>query len=319
MKKWLLLPLLVAVSLFATAQEDDLMNLLDEVTEEDAPKKEKVTSFFKATRIINNHSVKLPDKGEMMFIVAHRFGRVNSGWREFFGIDQADMRLGFEYGATDWMSIGIGRSSFEKTYDGYVRFRLLQQTKVEGKVGIPVTIVWKSLIGINSFQELPDQPLNAVNRVSYAHQLMIARKFTDNFTFQIMPTFVHYNLVQSPEQDNDTWAIGFGGRYLITNRMSINAEYFQLMPGHAFDNNAGSLSVGIDIETGGHVFQIMVTNSVGMLEQFYIPRNQGWWWDGNVHLGFNTNRVFTLIDYNKRQKKKARKQQEKELAPVEGN
>ena len=277
--------------------QDDLLQLLDETGGE--PKTEYTSSTFKAVRIVNSHSVELPAKKNLQFVIQHRFGRVDEGWRNFFGIDNADMRIGMEYGIFDWWGAGWGRSSVGGTFDFYTRFKMLKQSK--GAKRIPLTMVWYSNMGIIS-KEQPDE-VDAVHRLSYAHQLLVARKFTRDFSFQIMPTYTHENLVPSPNDKNDIFSIGFGARYLVSRSVGLNLEYFQpVTKREDGELYVGSLSFGIDIETGGHVFQVTVTNSTGMIEQLYIPYNTEYWWDKEIRLGFNINRNITFRTKGKTKK-----------------
>lgn len=290
--------------------QDDLMDLLEEQEE---PETEYTYATFKSTRIITSRSVELPAPGELQFVIAHRFGTVNSGWRDFFGLDNANIRFGVEYGATDWLSVGWGRSNVEKFYDAYAKFKFLRQST--GKRKMPISAVLYTSIGITSAEWAdPDRDNLFTSRLSYATQLMIARKFNRIFSLQIMPTWVHRNLVTSKDDKNDIFAIGAGARTMITKSVSINVEYFYLIPDQVKSIDAQStLSIGVDIETGGHVFQIMATNSVGMVEQFYVPKTTDNFFKGDIHIGFNINRMFTLADYDKMKKRKEKKklQQEK--------
>ena len=278
--------------------QEDLLQLLDDELSKNGLETEYVANTFKAVRLINSHTVELPAKNNLQFVIQHRFGRLDEGWRNFFGIDDADMRIGMEYGIFDWWAAGWGRSSQGGTFDFNTRIKFLRQSK--GAKRIPLTMVWYSNMGIISKEQPAETDM--VHRLSYAHQLIIARKFTRDFSFQVMPTYSHQNLVPTSNDKNDIFSVGFGARYLITRSIGLNLEYFQ--PATKREDGElyiGSLSFGIDIETGGHVFQITLTNSRGMIEQIYIPNNTGHWWDKNIHLGFNINRNIT---FGKGEKKK---------------
>lgn len=299
-----------------TTGDDDLMDLLESELE-DEPKTEYTYATFKSTRIITSRTIELPAPGEMQFVIAHRFGRVNSGWRDFFGLDQANIRFGFEYGATDWLSLGFGRSNVEKYYDGFVKVKFLRQST--GKRKMPFSAVLFASVGISSEKwRNPDRENYLSSKVSYAYQLMIARKFSSRFSAQIMPTMVHMNLVPTNEDKNDVFSLGGGARMMITKSMSINAEYFYVFEDQITNPEVTNhiFSIGVDIETGGHVFQIMATNALGMVEQFYIPKTTGKWSAGDIHLGFNINRMFSIADYEKikqrRDQRKMKKQREQE-------
>ncbi len=289
MKKFISLLMTACLVNFANAQ-DDLLQLLEEAANE--PKTEYISNTFKAVRIVNSHSVEMPSKKNLQFVIQHRFGRVDEGWRNFFGIDNASMRIGMEFGIFNWWSAGWGRSSAGGIYDFYTRFKILRQSK--GVKRIPFSMAWYSNMGISSQGELPEG-VDKVHRLSYAHQLMIARKFTRIFSFQVMPTYTHKNVVPTANDKNDVFAVGFGARCLVSRNIGINLEYFQpVTKREDGELYIGSMSFALDIETGGHVFQIVVSNSTGLIEQVYIPDNTGHWWDKEIHLGFNINRNIIL-------------------------
>lgn len=290
---------------FATAQdddkEDDLASLLEDNS---APaRKTYVQSTFKATRIVNGHSIENVGKGSLDFRIMHRFGELKDA-KNFFGLDGAQTALGFDYGITDGIMIGIFRSTFEKEFLGYTKIKLLRQT--EGK-GSPVSI---SYMGSVSAQTLPAPPIppgteyHFSNRMFFVNQVLIAHKFSNAFSLQLTPTHIHYNLVPTTAEPNDVIAVGIGGRLKLTNRISLNAEYFYRLPGTelaGYPTATGvqpytnSLSLGFDIETGGHVFQLMFTNASAMSERAFIGQNVSDWADGEIHFGFNISRVFTIV------------------------
>ncbi|MEX2588747.1 MAG: DUF5777 family beta-barrel protein, partial [Chitinophagales bacterium] len=238
-------------------EDDDLMALLEEEEEETT---DYTIATFKTTRIINNHSIETVNEGVLMFIIGHRFGRVNSGIREFFGIDNATIRLGFEYGVTDNFTIGYGRSSFEKTYDGFLKYKILRQST--GKKRMPITLTAFADAAINSarFPE-PDRENYATSRFTYTYSLLIARKFNEYFSLQLSPTMIHRNLVATKADNNSVFVMGAGGRVKLTGSLAVNMEYSWIIPGQIEsklygENVQDAFSVGIDLETGGHIFQL---------------------------------------------------------------
>lgn len=248
---------------------------------------------FKTTRVIKGQSIESPARGNLLFVVSHQFGRVNSGAYEFFGLDQATIHLGLEYGISDRLALGIGRSSFKKTFDGYIKYRILRQST--GLKTMPFTVSYFGNMIINSFKwQEPERDNYFSSRLQYTHQLLIARKFGNAFSLQVTPTFIHRNLVPKKKDQNDVFAIGAGGRLKLTQRMSINAEYFYLLPGETVDNFKNSLSIGFDIETGGHVFQLFFSNSAGLIEEYFIAETTGDWLGGDIHFGFHINRTFLI-------------------------
>jgi hypothetical protein len=277
---------------FQAKSQDDLLDLLEQETQSEETT-EYAYATFKATRIINGQSVENTAGGNLNFIIAHRFGKINDGIYELFGLDNATIRLGLEYGITDWLNVGVGRSSFLKTVDAYGKWRLVRQSS--GAKNFPFTASLFSNVAMNGMKwPEPDRENYFTSRLSFASQLLIARKFSNAFSFQLTPSYVHRNFVETKEDQNDVFAIGAGGRLKLTNRLSINAEYFYQLPGVNADKFYNSIALGIDIETGGHVFQFHVTNSKGMVEQYFIANTTGDFLNGDIYFGFNINRVFTL-------------------------
>jgi hypothetical protein len=273
--------------------QDDLMDLLNENAK---PETVLTTATFKSTRIMNGHSIERMPSGQLDFRISHRFGTINSGAYEFFGLDQSNIHFGLEYGITDWVMVGIGRASYEKTYDGFVKFSVLRQSS--GAKTMPVSLSVFSSIAVNSLKWTDTERTNYFSsRLSYASQVLIARKISQTFSFQLTPSYVHRNLVPTELDPNDLFAIGAGGRMKLSRRISLNAEYYYVINA----NNTymsqpiyNPLSVGFDIETGGHVFQLIFTNSLGMIEKAFIGETSGQWIHGDIHFGFNISRVFTL-------------------------
>jgi hypothetical protein len=274
------------------AQEDDLLSLLGE--EETT---EFVNASFKTNRVINLHSLESTAGGVLDFKIGHRFGTLNGGVYEMFGLDNATIRLGLDYGITNTLTVGLGRSSYEKTYDGYVKYKFLRQST--GKRTMPVTA---ALLLTSAIQTLkwpnPDRENYFSSRLYYTTQLIIGRKFSDAFSLQLSPTLVHRNLVRTNAEKNDVISIGTAGRIKLTKRVALNAEYVYILPGQTSQDITNSLSVGLDIETGGHVFQLHLTNSTSMIEKGFMTETTNNWTDGGIHFGFNVSRVFTLVDKN---------------------
>jgi hypothetical protein len=273
--------------------QDDLMNLLG-----DQPKTKDYTyATFKTTRIINAQSVENPAQGVLMFMIQHRFGRVNTGGYEFFGLDQATIRLGLEYGITKRLSVGVGRSSYQKTYDGFLKYKILRQST--GLARMPVSLSGYFSAAITSLKWADMGVENRTNyfssRVSYTYQLLVARKFSNSISAQLIPSLIHKNLVSSGQDKNDIFSVGVGGRVKLTKRMSVNAEYFYTPTGQiSYDFNQ-PLSIGLDIETGGHVFQLHFSNAQAFFDRGFITETNGKWSKGDIYFGFGISRVFTIV------------------------
>ncbi len=273
----------------AYAQQDDLMSLLGE----EKPKPEKVRNAWKSTRVINGHSSEQLAGGVLDFRILHRFGFLNSGAEQLYGLDQATIRLGMDYGVTDWLSIGFGRSTFKKELDGFIKAKPLWQTKGSRKFPFSLTLVAGMTLHTMKWDN-PERKNYFTSRMGYYYQAVIARKFSEAFTLQLSPIVVHRNLVDSLVDQHDIWALGVGARIKLSRRIAMTVDYFGLKPGRIADFYNSPLSIGFDIETGGHVFQLHFSNATGMNERAFITETTGDWFKGDVHLGFNISRVFTL-------------------------
>jgi hypothetical protein len=271
-----------------TAQEDDLLSLLDE---EEAVT--YTTGSFKANRVINLHSLENTSAGELDIKISHRFGFLNLGLYEFFGLDQATIRIGGDYGITERLMVGVGRSNFEKTYDAFAKFKLLRQSTGAKKTPITLCIFGSTAITTIQFQDTSRENFFS-SRLYYTTQLIMGRKFSNAFSLQLSPTWVHRNLVATNAEENDVFALGMAARLKLGKRTSLNAEYIYLLPDQVNDRVRNSLSVGFDIETGGHVFQLHFTNSTSMIEKGFVAETEGDWGDGDIHFGFNLSRVFNI-------------------------
>jgi len=299
MKRTLDLIIVFILVSWQTTLCQDLDQILSSITVADTP--DLVNGTFKGTTIVNGQSAEIPGHMDFQFNVSHRFGAINQGIYTLFGIDQGTTRLGFEYGLKDIIGLSIGRSTYEKTYDGAIKIKVLRQQTGSGN--IPVTISVYSAIFIKSLKwEEPDRENLFSSRLSYSSQVLIARKFNKNLSLQITPSFIHKNLVPTPEDQNNIFSVGFGGRYKLTRRFSLNGEYYWLLPGETADNYSNSLGLGFDIEAAGHVFQILATNSQLMFARGFITETEGKWSEGDIFLGFNIYRVFSTGKKNKTRK-----------------
>ncbi|MDI1256791.1 MAG: DUF5777 family beta-barrel protein [Flavobacterium sp.] len=279
MRKITLLLLLLP---FLSFSQDDLLSGIDSVAT-----KEKVSSAFKGLKIVNLESTKLAAKGDFYFIVAHRFASVKTGFEGFFGLDNANTQLKFLYGLNNWLTVSAARSEF--AYDFSTKFKL--QDQIEN--GFPVAIVgFTSLAFNNTLKETNYPNLKFEDRMTYVAQLLISRKFSENLSLEIAPTFFHENFVDFDAQDNSQYAIGVGGRYKIAKRWSVNVDYaahLNRASGSPYNN---PLSIGVDLDTGGHVFQMHFTSSQGIHEAGFLGQTTGDWSKGDIFFGFNLVRVF---------------------------
>jgi uncharacterized beta barrel domain-containing protein DUF5777 len=276
----------------ANAQSDSLLNMISD-SQAVHKKTMYVTGTFKAIHFVNMQTIEQPAQGSMNFIIQHRFGQLNSGAYNFFGLDNATLRLGLDYGITNRLAVGVGRSSYLKTFDGYLKYKLLRQT--DGSEQMPLSV---SVLGTisNYTQQIVAEPyLDADYRTAYTGQLLLARKFCRTFSMEITPTYLRYNLVPTINDKNNIFVIGSGARMKITNRTALNVEYNYLLPNQVVSYIVhNSFSIGYDIETGGHVFQLVITNSQSMTESQYLAQTPGRWDNGDLYFGFNISRNFNI-------------------------
>lgn len=279
MKKLLLL--FVFIPLLSFSQNDLLAGIDSTAT------KENVTSAFKGLKIVNLESTKLAAKGDLYFIVAHRFGSVKDGFEGFFGLDNANTQLKFVYGLTDYLTISAARS--ELAYDFSTKYTLLNQ-KTEG---FPVSIAGFSSLAINNtLKESLYPKLTFNDRFTFVQQLLISRKFSEKLSLEIAPTVFHENFIDNTLQNNTQYAIGMGGRYKLSKRWSLNIDYAAHLNRASNSLYKNPLSIGFDLDTGGHVFQMHFTSSQGIHEAGYLGQTTGDWTKGDVFFGFNLLRVF---------------------------
>lgn len=271
--------LLMNVNAFA---QDDLLSQIDS-TDTNA----NVVAAFKAMKIVNLESTKLLGKKELYFVVAHRFGSIKENFEGFFGLDNAVTQIKFIYGITDKISLAAGRS--EQAYDFSAKYLIVSQKEN----GFPFTLVGFNSLGFNNQMKETNYPkMQFEDRMIYVNQVLISRKFSDNLSLEVVPTYFHENFVIDDNQDNSQFAIGMGGRYKVSKRVSVNLDYAAHLNRSSTSVFRNPLSVGVDIETGGHVFQMHFTNAQAMHEAGFLANATGDWGKGDVFFGFNLVRVF---------------------------
>ncbi|PDS24032.1 DUF5777 family beta-barrel protein [Flavobacterium branchiophilum] len=284
--KKIVLSVLILSSWGAMAQ-DDLLNELDTKKTE----KNTTTSAFKALQIVNMQSTKLPAKGEIYILISHRFGDLSNGINNFFGLDNAFTKIGGIYGVTDGFSVGLSRHTLNKTYEIAAKYKLANQQDN----GFPVSIVAYHTLDINSALSTDLYPgLKATNRLAYTTQLLVSKKFTNEFSLQLAPIFVHKNLYDGITDQKNQFLLATGARYKLTKRLSLNAEYaarLNLPEGYTSIYH-NPLSIGLDIETGGHVFQMVLSNSQAMNDVSFLTNATGITAGKGIFFGFNMYRVF---------------------------
>ncbi|TSA38814.1 MAG: hypothetical protein D4R64_01750 [Porphyromonadaceae bacterium] len=273
--------------------QNDLLEMLDQ---EIKPVRVPVDATFKSTRVINCHSIERMQAGNLEFHVSHRFGLINSGFKKFYGLDESSSYVSLEYGVTNWLEVGLGRATVDESFNGFVKLSPIRQSK--GKWAMPVSASLY-LATMTTTKDYPDPTwvVDAIHRRSFVAQLLVARKFAPWLSLQVSPTFVHRNMVATSQDPNRIFALGLGGRVKFTRRTALSVEYFWLKDRSLLTGppRYNPLSIGLDIETGSHVFQIFVTNSFNILEHGFIGETTRSWRKKELHIGFNISRVFTVI------------------------
>lgn len=281
-KSYLFILLLIP---FFTFSQDDLLDELDQ----DSVVDKSINSSFEALKIINIESTKVAGKGDFYFLIAHRFGTIKNGIDDLFGLDAATIKFSFFYGISDKLQLGAARSEFHKTYDLNAKYKIAKQIED----GFPFTITSFSSLGIDTFLDKDDLPnLEFQHRLTYLSELLISKKFNDEFALQIAPIFIHENLVTNSKQDNNQFAVALAGSYKISKSISITGEFVPHLNRASNSDFNDVLSLGIDWQVGGHVFQLMFTNSQQLNDSHYVTNATGDWSDGDVFFGFNLYRVF---------------------------
>lgn len=276
----------------SSGQDSSLLTMLNDSLNSNKTA-DVVTGTFKATQIINTPTVQSPAKNTLQFIIMHRFGMLSDGAYALFGLDNAEIRFGLDYGLTDRLSVGIGRSSLDKAFDANFKLKLMRQITEK----MPVSVSFYELVTYTTLTKKSEKPfLTTLFRTAYTSQLLIARKFTSKLSLQLSPSLIHFNLVPTPQDKNNLLSLGIAGRMKITKRMSLNGEYNYLPDNQIVSSKIyNSLSLGLDMETGGHVFQFVFTNSRGMAGPYYLTKTVGAWEKGNIYFGFNISRSFNFM------------------------
>lgn len=271
----------------AAAQDEDLLKGVVDTT----LKREYVYNAFKSSRVIMSHSIEMLQPGVLDFRILHRFGNVNTGIGEFFGLDHATIRLGLDYGISNKLTVGIGRGSYKKELDGFIKYRPIQQSNGPG--GVPFSLVGVAGATILTGASIPKEN-NFSSRFAYYYQLIAGRRFSERLTLQLSPTLLHRNYINTNADPHNLFATGLGGRLKLSKRVSLNVDYYYVFNQNEALDVHNPLSIGFDIETGGHVFQLHFTNAVGMNERVFLTETTNSWGKGDIQFGFNISRAFQL-------------------------
>ena len=269
----------------SSLSQDNLASFLDPID----INSNEISRTFLSTRIVNVHSVDVYNPGALDLRISHRFGPVSDGLYQLFGLDQATIRIGIEYGFSEKIMVGLGRSTYKKNYDGFFKYAIIQQSKIKN---IPFSLSYFSSVSLESIRKIQDD-YPFLGRLNYCNQLLIASKLSSKISVQLMPTLIHKNMVENSQFNNNTFLLGSGFRYKFSNLVALNMEYHYILNNN-LEDRYNSFSIGIDLETGGHVFQLHFTNSLSMYEVGFLTETFKSWLDGGVHFGFNISREFIL-------------------------
>ena len=263
----------------------------------------KTSVVFKDTRLINAQTTKTIQAKAMVFCIAHRFGNLSDpeGVHTLYGLyDATNIRFSLDYGITDKLMAGFGKSKVKENLDASVKYRIVEQSK---KVPLSATMYFNM-----AFTPMKDPfdvwPKN-IHRISYTSQVILSRKFCSRFSFAVLPTILHRNAVlneinesNGTQDENTLFSLGFAGRVKITKSTSLVADYFYTFSDYRRNNPAtpyyAPLGIGVEMETGGHVFNLYLTNAAGIIENDFIPDTNNSWSDLEIKLGFHISRVFYL-------------------------
>ncbi|MFT4604539.1 MAG: hypothetical protein ACI9W4_001271 [Rhodothermales bacterium] len=254
-----------------------------------------VDELFWAPTVIGTASVTNLNAGDLNYTIKHAFGLVSSGIENLYGLDgAANIRFGIDYGVTDWLSLGVGRSRFDKVYDFKAKANLLRQT-VSGSSPLEIAVMGDA--GITTVEN----GFEFSDRLSYAGMVMFGRRFSDKLAVQISPMVSHLNTVFIERaadgsilaEENTHFGVALAANFKLNELFAVLVEYVPVI-GDRSDGTTDALSVGLDIETGGHVFQLFFTSSDWLTEQHMLARNNDDFLSGDFRWGFNVNRVFAF-------------------------
>ena len=270
---------------FSNAQDD----LLKELDNDSIPKKEIESAAFKGLQVCTMQSTKLASKGEWYFMVAHRFGDLTEGFDNFFGLDNALTKIGGLYGVTEWLTLGFSRQTYNRIYELTVKYKFADQ-EING---FPVTIVGYNTMDINSNLSKEEFPyLKTSNRFAFSTQLPVSRKFSNAFSLEVNPIYIRKNVYEPMFEKADNFLLALGGRHKLSKRISLNAEYAFRLNARETSFYHNPVTVGMDVETGGHVFQLVFSNSQPMNDVSYFTSATGITKGKGIYFGFNLYRVF---------------------------
>ncbi|HEX2683271.1 MAG TPA: DUF5777 family beta-barrel protein [Ferruginibacter sp.] len=303
MKK-ILSALVFSLVLLNTSFAQDSLN-----TEEkkEAPKPKFTRAVFNATKIINMQSTEIVSPGVLQFMISHHFSYIwnkdggSQNVAQFFGLNSgvAHTYLSFDYSPLKYMNLGFAMAGSSK-YEGWAKFRIIRQQT--GLRNIPVTVGWYSMVNVNTAKD-PDNEFTG-NKFAFMNQLLISRKFTDRISLQLMPTWIHYNVVPyGINNSNEVFSLGFAGKYKATAKLNITLEYARQLnmykniiskSGAILNYQPDLLSIGAELSTGTHLFQFYIGSTTDASAIDQLSRNNSKIKDGNFAIGFTINRSMNV-------------------------
>lgn len=294
MKKLFLLFLVMSFSVTSGQDLDSLMLSLDPGREN-----QPVLSTFKSPKLVLLQTNETQKKQNLAFWISHRFGDIggeSGGARSLFGLDDAtDIHIAFDYGISDDLTVGIGRSRFNETYNFNAKYRLVRQ--MEEAMPISASIFGQSS-WITRREFVPNEFGDQGDRISHFLQFILARKFSQSFSLMVNPAYLAGFHPNDPQDKENFFVLGIGGRLKLTKMLSLIADYTLVNGLDRPDNLAAGytnpLGIGLEIQTGGHVFSLNFQNAKFVTENNFIPNTTESWGDGEVRFGFSISRNFDL-------------------------
>jgi hypothetical protein len=273
------------------AQVDDLELMLEK---EVGPVKDETKATFLSTFVLSNPSVEMLDKKGINMRISHKFGFLNSGSESFYGFDNSSSYIGLDYAPLNRINVGIGRSTFRKSVNSHIKINVFRQSK--GYRSIPLTIALYGELDYRTQKYFnSDLQEDRLGRIEYSSQLLIARKFGNIFSLQLMPTFIHRNLVETENDTNNIYALGIGGTLRLQKVLRLNFEYFWVSEHDTPKTDYYSpISFGICYQTSRHAFELFATNSTGITANNNIAFTTGNFWKGDIGIGFNISIIFSV-------------------------
>lgn len=280
----------LATSIIVSAQDDLESLLLNEIDETI----DYTMGTFLSTYLLNSQSTEFINKDGVGIRISHKFGIISSNGNNFFGFDDTNSLMEINYSLADWWNIGLGRATLNESINGFTKFRFLRQSTGASVIPVTAALLLSANYTTIDFDDL-ERNKNRSDRLDYTSQLLLARKFNHKLSTQLIPTYIHRNLVETKNDLNDIFALGFGATYKLTNRFHINMEYYKVQKHNTSTQQFyDPMSFGICYQTSRHTFELFATNATGITENRYIALTTNDFWEGDIRIGFNVSIIFSL-------------------------